>query len=169
MARDNWQQFQTQIKAVEVGSSGEPDHVLPIDTLEVKPTIYTPEGGTIRDLYDDRRVFDSPTFGFEITMEYAYDRADFRPQSFSTIDALLASYMAGAEYNVYVRYSEQNDAYITQKDGNAAYICYDMIPDITDSWGKVMFESQARQRPREIRLVSAKQNYTFPQIRWITE
>lgn len=167
----SWQASASRIKAVDPDGQAA-DVVLPVDSMTVYAEQYVPDGGTIQELVGGTRKFIPPTFGFIIELTYDFERTDFRPNAYDTLEDLLAVYMntstvEDSGLNFHVRYDPDTDSYINPSGND--YICPNMFPDIQGEDMPLEFSNRARQKNRELTLRSQSRNYTYDQVRWILD
>lgn len=151
-----WQQTTDRVKATD----GSVDIILPVDTITIEPVVYLPEEGTVRELYDHRKKYQNPSYGYHLTLEYAYERTDYRSDQFHTLKDLIAEYDSGKVLDFFVKHDGGGNY-----DSN--YKCPQMIPDITQDVANIMFEQRSRKKSRSLELFSTNNDKTFSQINWI--
>lgn len=167
----SWQAAGTRFKASgwnEGGSYGN-SVVLPVETLVVEPMPYRPEGSTQQELYDGRVKYLRETYGIKMTIEYQFERTQFRPSIYNTMSDLVGLYHNYDFVDFFVQYdgSYTNDS--TSPGVIADYKCPKMVPDITGDVGKIEFQDQARVKQRSLELRSAFSDKSFTQINWILD
>lgn len=153
----NYQRSATRIKAEEV-SGGTSSIILPIDTMNVSPEPFVPEGGTLQRDYDGGGWFENPTFRLILELEWDYERTDARPSIYDTLGDLVAEYMNGYRFDFYVKYDKSNDTY----DSN--YVCPNMLPDLQEDNGGISFVNRAREKERNITLESKSSTLTWSAV-----
>lgn len=168
----SWQAAGTRFKASgwnEGGSYGN-SVVLPVETLVVEPMPYRPEGSTQQELYDGRVKYLQETYGIEMTIEYQFERTQFRPSIYNTMSDLIGLYHSYDFVDYFIQY--QNGSYTndtTSPGVIADYKCPKMVPDITGDVGKIEFQDQARVKQRSLELRSTFSDKSFTQINWILD
>jgi len=166
-----WQAAGTRFKASgwNAGGTYSSSVVLPVETLVVEPMPYRPEGSTQQELYDGRVKYLQETYGIEMTIEYQFERTQFRPSIYNTMSDLIGLYHNYDFVDFFVQYdgSYTNDS--TSPGVIADYKCPKMVPDITGDVGKIEFQDQARVKQRSLELRSAFSDKSFTQINWILD
>jgi len=166
-----WQAAGTRFKASGWNEGGLYGNsvVLPVETLVVEPMPYRPEGSTQQELYDGRVKYLQETYGIEMTIEYQFERTQFRPSIYNTMSDLIGLYHSYDFVDFFVQYdgSYTNDS--TSPGVIADYKCPKMVPDITGDVGKIEFQDQARVKQRSLELRSAFSDKSFTQINWILD
>lgn len=163
-----WQQSASRIKAINPGGA---DIVLPVDSIRVFAEEYVADGGTIQELVTGELKFVQPTFRFAMELSYDFERTDFRPSAYDTLDDLINLYMTNATaasdgLDFYVKYDEDTGSYDTT-DGD--YICHGLFPDIQGDQLATEFDQRARVKSRELSLRGKSKSYTYADVRWILE
>jgi len=163
-----WQANASRIKAVDPDGQVA-DVILPVDSIKIYAEEYVPDGGTLQELVGGDRQFVLPTFGFVIELTYDFERTDFRPSVYDTLDDLMDTYLANTNVqdsglNFHVRY--EDGSYVTT---NNDYICYNMFPDVKGESLAIEFSNRSRQKNRELTLRSMSRNYDYQDVRWILD
>ena len=165
MAADTYQRFATRIKAVAQDGS---EVVLPVDTLNARPVPYVPEGSTQKELYDDRVTYRNPTWSVMVTVEYAYERTEYRPVAYDTVLDLIQLFDSGNQpVDLLIKYDDSTGSYESSGASQGAVAPYrvpDVVPEITEDVAGIEFENQARQKERTIEFRTADTNYTLSDI-----
>lgn len=167
----SWQAAGTRFKASgwnEGGSYGN-SVVLPVETLVVEPMPYRPEGSTQQELYDGRVKYLRETYGIKMTIEYQFERTQFRPSIYNTMSDLVGLYHNYDFVDFFVQYDGSYTNDLTSPGVIADYKCPKMVPDITGDVGKIEFQDQARVKQRSLELRSAFSDKSFTQIDWILD
>lgn len=164
-----WQQSASRIKAIN--PDGGSDLVLPVDSIKIYAEEYVADGGTIQELVTGELKFVAPTFRFVMELSYDFERTDFRPTVYDTLDDLIDLYLTGSNaqsdgIDFHVKYDEDIDSYdISGGD----YICSGMFPDIQGGSLATEFSNRARQKSRELTLRGKSKSNTYGDVRWILE
>jgi len=173
-----WQASNTRIKGKPY-SEGDTSYddaneiILPIDTLEISADPYVPEGGTVLELYDDRKTFRPPSFGYIMMLEYNFERTDYRPDVYNTIADLIRvlTQTTNEKIDFFVRYNKTS-GFVNEDDNPGSFAEYklvDMIPEITPETAQKIFAQQAREKPREIEFQSQYVDRSFNDVEWVME
>jgi hypothetical protein len=167
----SWQAAGTRFKASAWNdtTSYSTSVVLPVDTLVVEPMPYRPEGSTQQELYDGRVKYLEETYGIKMSIEYQFERTNFRPSIYDTMSDLIGLYHSYNYVDFFVQYdgSYTNDS--TTPGVITDYKCPKMVPDVTGDVGKIEFQDQARVKQRSLELRSTFSDKDFADINWILD
>jgi hypothetical protein len=169
-----WSRYNTRIKARGYNDGGayQTSVVLPVDTLEVRAEPYVPEGGTVLELYDDRRKYRVESYGYIINLEYDYERTDYRSSQFDYLHELVGILHVYDWMDIFVNYDDTNGTFANSTAGagqQADYKCLKMIPDVTEDMAPSVFQKQAAEKPRQLELLSHQRSYSKSTVEWIFE
>ena len=156
----SFQQSASYVKAT--GGSSRID--LPVVNMTVQAKPIVPDGGTAQQDYDDYAWFESPEFRLTLEMSWDFERTDRMPSFQDTLQDLVAEYMNGnGPLDFYVKYTGSSTSYDSSAY-DSDYYCPSMILDLQEDAAGIVFNEQAREKERSIRLISQSASLTWSQV-----
>jgi len=162
-----FQQSASYIKAAQPPSNtGSGGIDLPVVNMEIRAKPIVPDGGTAQEDYDQRLWFERPTFRLTLTLEWDFERTDYKPGFQHTLRDLVQEYMDGnGPLDFYVKYTGPTDTY-NQSEYDGSYFCPKMVPDLNEEDAGLIFSDQAREKSRSISLKSQRSNLLWDEVKF---
>lgn len=163
----SFQQSASYVKACQPPSNaGSGGTDLPVVNMEVRAKPIIPDGGTAQEDYDQRVWFERPSFRLTLTLEWDFERTDYKPRFQNTLRDLVQEYMDGnGPLDFYVKYTGPTDTY-NQGEYDGSYFCPKMIPDLNEEDAGLIFSDQAREKSRSIMLKSQRSNLLWSEVKF---
>lgn len=156
-----------QNSASYVSATGGSEQIdLPVVNMEVRARPIVPDGGTAQEDYDQYVWFEAPSFRLTLTLEWGFERTDFKPSFQNTLQDLVAEYMAGnGPLDFFVKYTGPTDVY-QPGSYDPDYVCPQMIPDLSEDDAGIVFSDQAREKQRSITLLSQSRSLSWNTVKF---